>query len=224
MVPQPVLALLVLFPVTASYEAHRREQAAQLESDERAQALARSMLYFKQTVGCDGAQSYVSDLAATPADPSACCMPSPTAASRSPRTARSRSSSSRPSRCHRPSAASCSSRTSRSRRRTRRRRRAVRRRRRTPARGSTCISPRSCPPTCVRCHDIAPPLTAQGHLIELDGRKTAPIDHGAIGSRPDDFLAKAADVVRSSFFAHGSEANMHQFSLIALSGVQAASA
>ena len=57
MVPQPVLALLVLFPVTASYEAHRKEQASQLEADDRAQALARSMLYFKQTDGASGPRS-----------------------------------------------------------------------------------------------------------------------------------------------------------------------
>ncbi|KAG5191197.1 putative ubiquitin carboxyl-terminal hydrolase [Tribonema minus] len=49
MVPQPALAVLMLFPVKAASEAHRAEEAARIERE--GQVVSPDVYYMKQTVG-----------------------------------------------------------------------------------------------------------------------------------------------------------------------------
>ena len=59
---------------------------------------------------------------------------------------------------------------------------------------------------------VANPGTGALHVLELDGTKDTPIDHGPLGDRP--FLSAVAEAVRSSYIAV--EPDSIEFSMMAL--------
>lgn len=64
----------------------------------------------------------------------------------------------------------------------------------------------------VDAHFICFAMGANGHLVELDGMKPGPVDHGKLGSEAD-FFAQAMRVVREEMVARTDDVN---FSVLAL--------